>query len=97
MVVYAMGHASGGTGGRTPGDDSTIAIYGWRTAWRRFRVTGRHATSLAGRHLRGFRGLGDPGRDLHLRSRAPDLGRDGSGRLRAGAYRRARPAARADR
>jgi hypothetical protein len=82
-------------GGEMPA--GTITIYGWRTAWRRFRVTGRHATSLAGRHLRGFRYLGGPGGGVQLRPRAPDLGRHGGGRLRAGACRRAGAQALADR
>src|ERR1700722_5904280 len=87
--VYALAGAIRGYWGRPSGDASSIALYGWRTAWRRFRVTGCHATPLAGRHLRGFRDLGDPGRGAQHRPRAPALGRDGGGRLRAGASRRA--------
>jgi hypothetical protein len=52
----------------------TMPLYGWRTAWRRFHVTGRHASSLAGRHLRGIRSVGDPGRGRQHRPHSPDLG-----------------------
>jgi Family of unknown function (DUF5941) len=52
----------------------TMPLYGWRTAWRRFRVTGRHATPLAGRHLRGIRGVGRAGRGGQHRPHSPALG-----------------------
>src|ERR1700735_2422976 len=61
--------------------------YGWRSAWCRVGVTGRHASSLAGRHLRRIRDLGGSGRGVQHRLRAPALGRGGGLRVRARADR----------
>jgi hypothetical protein len=52
----------------------TMRLYGWRTAWRRIRFTGRHASTLADRHLCGIRSVGDPGRGGQHRPHSPALG-----------------------